>query len=70
MGASLTALATVVWSDFAEAAPAQELSDEVAAPTPVKLVKLQHAPQVDELLIPLEELPRKRRLNFGSFEGY
>ena len=79
MAASLTALATVIWSDFAEAAQDQVvLSDEMESPTPVTLSKIQHAagPDLDAMLLePAMELPSKpgkpkRRLNFGSFEGY
>lgn len=79
MAASMTALATVIWSDFAEAAePAQVmLADEVTAPQPVKLAKIEHKPlPEDELLAdidlprPIKKKPGKRRLDFGSFEGY
>lgn len=79
MAASLTAMATVIWSDIAEASePAQVmLADEVAAPRPVKLAKIEHK-QV-EAVMPFEAEPmpvvkkpmkKKRRLDFGSFEGY
>ena len=79
MAASLTALATVIWSDFAEAAQEQAvLSDDQESPTPVKLSKIAHntGPDLDALLLePAMEMPSepgkpKRRLNFGSFEGY
>lgn len=79
MAASLTAMATVIWSDLAEASePAQVLlADEVVAPKPVKLAKIEHK-QVEEVM-PFEDEPmpvakkpakKKRRLDFGSFEGY
>ena len=82
MAASLTALATVVWSDFAEAAaePQVALADDVQTPTPVKVTKIQHRDEtLDELLLePMMEMPptgkpgkpSRRRLDFGSFEGY
>lgn len=81
MAASLTAMATVIWSDIAEASePAQVLlADDVVAPKPVKLAKIEHK-QVEEpsLVMPFEDesMPvkkptkKKRRLDFGSFEGY
>jgi len=81
MAASMTALATVVWSDFAEAAePAQVmLADELTAPQPVKLAKIEHKqPSEEELMLadleaeqqkPVKKNKRKR-LDFGSFEGY
>ena len=84
MAASLTALATVVWSDFAEAAaePQVALADDVQTPTPVKVTKIQHQvvdDSFDELLLePMMQMPptgkpgkpSRRRLNFGSYEGY
>jgi hypothetical protein len=81
MAASLTALATVIWSDFAEAAQQQVvLSDELEPPTPVKLAKIQHAQEQEFMPVLFEDefkpmptkpgKPTKRRLNFGSFEGY
>jgi hypothetical protein len=75
MTASLTALATVVWSDLAEASVVtqEQLADEVPAPSPVKVSKIQHKEELDlsEILEqPRPMKPGKRRLNFGSFEGY
>lgn len=76
MGASLTALATVVWSDFAEASqqPQVELSDELTVPTPVKVSKIEHPSLAEFLTDQVMELdhprPGKRKSRFGSFEGY
>ncbi len=77
MAASMTALGTVIWSDFAQAGePTQvELADEVTPATPVKLAKIEHKPVEDELLADVPEpskkpMKRKRLLDFGSFEGY
>ena len=76
MAASMTALVTVVWSDYAEASESAqvEFSDELTDAQPVKLVKIEHK-QPDELLEfgmpqPMKVGKRKGRLNFGSFEGY
>jgi hypothetical protein len=74
MAASLTAMATVIWSDLAEASePAQVmLADDVVAPKPVKLAKIEHK-QVDEFEdepVAKKPIKKKRRLDFGSFEGY
>ena len=78
MTASMTALATVVWSDFAEASePAQTmLADDVLVQPPVKLAKIEHKVVEDDVLAeideprPLKKSKRKGRLDFGSFEGY
>ncbi len=74
MAASLTALATVIWSDFAQASqqPQVELSDELIAPPPVKTSKIEHTPDpFEEVLLRLEKpRPSKRSSRFGSFEGY
>jgi hypothetical protein len=76
MAASLTALAAIVVSDFAEAAERPEvmLSDELAPRTPVKVAKIEHkvidAPDFEELLMPQPKAGKKKRLNFGAFEGY
>lgn len=77
MAASLTALATVVVSDFAEAAERPEvmLADDLTPRAPVKIAKIEHKvidePSLEELL---EQKPmvkkKKRRLDFGAFEGY
>lgn len=78
MTASMTALATVVWSDFAEASePARiELADDVLVQPPVKLAKIEHKVveedvfgEIDEPR-PMKKAKRKGRLDFGSFEGY
>ena len=59
MAASLTALATVAWSDFAHASevlpPTELLVDDVPEAPPVKLTKVEH---------------KEAQLNFGRFEGY
>lgn len=74
MAASLTALATVVWSDFAQASqqPQVELSDELTVAPPVKTSKIEHAPDpLEEVLLRLEKpRPSRRGSRFGSFEGY
>jgi hypothetical protein len=80
MAASMTALATVVWSDFAEASvlPQVELADDVLAPQPVKMTKIEHKPaaladllDALEMAQPMKKGKRKGgRLDFGSFEGY
>ena len=79
MAASMTALGTVIWSDFAQASEVMqvELADDVTTPSPVKLAKIEHKP-VEAELLPDFDIPeptkmpmkRKRRLDFGSFEGY
>lgn len=75
MAASVTALATVVWSDLAEASQAPQvlLADELPVVAPVKLAKVDYAKANAEA--ELEELmekkrARKRRIDFGNFEGY
>ena len=76
MAASLTALATVVWSDLAEASqqPQSELSDDLSDPQPVKMSKVEHTPLpefgIEEIM--KMDAPRKgkRKSPFGSFEGY
>lgn len=75
MAASLTALATVVWSDYSEAAqePAVMLADDLTPSVPVKVAKIEH--KVAELedipmLPPEKPMKKKRRLDFGAFEGY
>ena len=76
MAASLTALATVVWSDLAEASqqPQVELSDELTVAPPVKTSKIEHTPApdffIDELMKMDAPRPGKRKARFGSFEGY
>jgi hypothetical protein len=76
MAASLTALATVVVSDFAEAAERPEvmLADDLAPQAPVKIAKIEHKvieePSLDELLEQKPIVKKKRRLDFGAFEGY
>lgn len=80
MAASLTALATVVVSDFAEAAERPEvmLADELTPQAPVKIAKIEHKvieePSLEdlglELPMPKPGPSKKKRLNFGSFEGY
>ena len=79
MAASMTALGAVIWSDSAQANEPMpvELADDVTPATPVKLAKIEHKPVEDELLADLEipeptkkPMKRKRRLDFGSFEGY
>jgi hypothetical protein len=78
MAASMTALATVVVSDFAEAAERPEvmLSDDLTPQAPVKVAKIEHKvidePTFDEILeMPVQKkIGKKRRLDFGAFEGY
>ncbi len=78
MAASITALATVVWSDYSEAAqePAIELADDLAPAVPVKVAKIEHkvvADDFDDLGLELPKpmkVSKKKRLNFGAFEGY
>lgn len=83
IAASVTALSTVIWSDFADAAePTQlELADDVVAPRPVKLAKIEHKPTLlddpmfdftmeNALNRPSRVSKRNSRINFGSFEGY
>jgi hypothetical protein len=77
MTASLTALAAVVWSDFAEASvePQVQLADELPANWPVKVTKVEHHEvDVEDLFEPVDMPPpqrdKKGRLHFGNFEGY
>ncbi len=79
MAASVAALATVIWSDLADAAePAKiELADDLVAPQPVKLAKVEHKQTLDQAIFEPAMEPskaskpkRKSRINFGSFEGY
>lgn len=78
MAASMTAMATVVWSDLAEAsvlAPQVELADEVPSPSPVKLRKVEHHEDalLDDLRLELGQKPQpgsRKRVRFGNFEGY
>ena len=75
MAASLTALATVIWSDLAQASqqPQVQLSDELSEAPPVKTSKIEHAVPpdlIDELMKMDSPRPGKRKARFGSFEGY
>jgi hypothetical protein len=78
MAASITALATVVWSDYSEAAEGPEvmLADDLAPAAPVKVAKIEHK-VVDDFEDELPLLPpkpmkvsKRKRLDFGAFEGY
>lgn len=73
MAASLTALAAVVRADVAQASitPSVELSDELPQFDPVKMTKVEHPPEPEEL--PEFVMPTKKhgkRIDFGTFEGY
>lgn len=77
MAASTTALATLCWSDFAQASELQhiELADDVMVPPPVKVAKIEHKRQLEKafpraMREPRKMGKRKARLDFGSFEGY
>ncbi|MFT3711725.1 MAG: hypothetical protein QM817_29150 [Archangium sp.] len=83
MAASLTALAAIVVSDIAEARPSQDMAmidDEVAPAPPVKVTKVAVQPEgpsiEDMLMLEPPDMPMppkgkgKRRVNYGSFEGY
>lgn len=80
MAASLTALGAIVVSDIAEARPSQDMAmidDEVAPSPPVKVtkveVKQEEFPSLEDLLLepPMPSKGKgKRRVNYGSFEGY
>lgn len=83
MVGSLTAMATIVVSDIAEAGspPEVQVQADAPEPKPVKMSKVDRRAELDldsldELQpVPVKEPPRprakkKRAVDFGRFEGY
>ncbi len=79
MAASLTAIGTIVVSDLAMAEePTFEATDELPAPRPVKVAKVEHPVERVPLILEPGDMPqpsqkkskKRSKVDFGTFEGY